>query len=139
MKEIFMSTRAVCFVLVISFGLSACTRPISTNPGESPKPTRILEDGQATDITSTLPLSVIPTDSPAETSVATEVVLAQSEPASSVKIKSSDASSDAMPPYRLQAGTPRFMANFIQPEAGCNWMGVGGQAFNLGGQPVTFG
>jgi hypothetical protein len=29
------------------------------------------------------------------------------------------------------------MTNFIQPAAGCNWMGVGGQAFDLRGQPVS--
>jgi hypothetical protein len=69
--------------------------------------------------------------------VAPEVVQAQSEQATNLKVKSSDASAEDTPPYRLQAGTPRLMANFIQPESGCNWMGVGGQAFNLGGQPVT--
>jgi hypothetical protein len=39
--------------------------------------------------------------------------------------------------YIVQIGTPLGTANFIHPEAGCNWTGIGGQVFNLEGQPVT--
>lgn len=31
--------------------------------------------------------------------------------------------------YSVQAGTPLNTVNFIEPELGCNWMGVGGQVF----------
>jgi hypothetical protein len=41
------------------------------------------------------------------------------------------------PRFRLQLGSPVGLANFIDPEAGCNWMGVGGQAFDLNGNPIT--
>jgi hypothetical protein len=37
----------------------------------------------------------------------------------------------------FQAGTPLGIANFIVPEAGCNWMGVGGQAFDLNSEPIS--
>ena len=40
-------------------------------------------------------------------------------------------------PYRLQPGSPTWLPNFIHPEAGCNWLGVAGQVFNLEGNPVT--
>jgi hypothetical protein len=36
-----------------------------------------------------------------------------------------------------QAGTPAGIANFIQPEGGCNWSGIGGQVFDRDGAPVT--
>jgi hypothetical protein len=41
-------------------------------------------------------------------------------------------------PYRftIQAGTPAETINFIYPEAGCNWLGVGGQVFNKEGFPM---
>lgn len=38
--------------------------------------------------------------------------------------------------YFVQVGTPAYIANFVQPEAGCSWQGLGGQVFNLRGQPV---
>lgn len=38
--------------------------------------------------------------------------------------------------YRLQPGSPKAMENFAHPEAGCNWMGVGGQVFDIEGNPV---
>jgi hypothetical protein len=38
--------------------------------------------------------------------------------------------------YVLQDGTPRYMQNFTQAAAGCNWMGVAGQAFGAGGAPM---
>lgn len=132
-----MMMRSACFLLVFSLGLSACVRPISKSPVEYVAPMATLEEGQAAGLTSTLPLSVMNSDSPDETGVVTDIVQTQSEPAPEQEVVSSNTGSVAMPPYILQSGTPRFMANFIQPEAGCNWMGVGGQAFTLGGQPVT--
>lgn len=40
-------------------------------------------------------------------------------------------------PYFLQAGSPVAIQNFLYPETGCNWEGVGGQVFDLNGQPVS--
>lgn len=34
---------------------------------------------------------------------------------------------------------PKQMSNFVYPEAGCNWMGVGGQVFDLRGNPYKDG
>jgi len=38
--------------------------------------------------------------------------------------------------FTIQAGTPAETVNFVYPEAGCNWLGVGGQVFNKAGFPV---
>lgn len=43
---------------------------------------------------------------------------------------------EGFPPYFLQQGTPLAAQNFTHPEAGCNWMGVGGQVFDKDGKPV---
>jgi hypothetical protein len=39
-------------------------------------------------------------------------------------------------PYILQSGVPVYLANFGYPDAGCNWMGIGGQVFNSDGIPL---
>lgn len=40
-------------------------------------------------------------------------------------------------PYYIQAGTPVAIQNFIHPDDGCNWDGVGGQVFDRNGQAVS--
>ncbi len=46
---------------------------------------------------------------------------------------------DAVPgsflPYNLQSISPLYMANFVHPEAACNWMGVAGQIFGDSDNP----
>jgi hypothetical protein len=37
-------------------------------------------------------------------------------------------------PYGLQGANPYYLANFTHPEAGCSWLGVGGQVFSREGQ-----
>jgi hypothetical protein len=39
--------------------------------------------------------------------------------------------------YIPQGGTPANIANFVQPDAGCKWTGVGGQVFDVNGSPVS--
>jgi hypothetical protein len=39
--------------------------------------------------------------------------------------------------YRLQTGNPARISNFTHVDAGCNWIGVAGQAFDTQGNPVT--
>jgi len=39
-------------------------------------------------------------------------------------------------PYILQNGAPVYLANFGYPDAGCNWMGIGGQIFDKNGNPI---
>lgn len=39
--------------------------------------------------------------------------------------------------FQIQPGTPTYMGNFLEPTAGCNWMGVAGQVFGVDGKPIT--
>jgi hypothetical protein len=41
------------------------------------------------------------------------------------------------PFFILQPGNPLPLTNFLKPELGCNWMGIGGQIFDLQGAPLT--
>ena len=45
----------------------------------------------------------------------------------------------SLPPfsYYLQPGTPVGIGNFIDPQLGCNWMGIGGQVFDQNHEPVS--
>jgi len=40
-------------------------------------------------------------------------------------------------PFDVQTGSPVAIANIYHPELGCDWMGVGGQAVDMSGAPVT--
>ena len=39
--------------------------------------------------------------------------------------------------FKLQDGSPNYEANPFHPEAGCNWLGVGGEILDSAGDPVT--
>lgn len=39
-------------------------------------------------------------------------------------------------PYIFQPGTPAAIQNFLYPDSGCDWDGVGGQVFDRNGQPA---
>jgi hypothetical protein len=39
-------------------------------------------------------------------------------------------------PYSIMAGSPAPIGNFLEPNAGCNWLGVAGQVFGRDGNPV---
>ncbi len=41
------------------------------------------------------------------------------------------------PLYFVQPGTPARVTNFLAPEAGCSYLGIAGQVFDLSGKPVT--
>ena len=41
-----------------------------------------------------------------------------------------------IPTYKLQSGSPSYLANFHYPDAGCAWQGVAGQVFGADGKPV---
>ena len=133
-----MLMRVACIALVVSLGLFACTSPGVSRPGENESTTTIPDTNQGTEIMPTQAFPLPLTDSPTETSKATDIVQALPGPVSSHTVGVAGLSSTGLYPYRLQPGTPRAMANFIQPDAGCNWMGVGGQVFDIHGQPVTF-
>ena len=39
--------------------------------------------------------------------------------------------------YLFQSGSPKWVENFIHPDAGCNWMGIGGQVFDFQGNTIS--
>jgi hypothetical protein len=41
-------------------------------------------------------------------------------------------------PFVMQEGNPQYIPNIYHPDAGCSWMGVGGQVIGLNGGPVLY-
>ena len=39
--------------------------------------------------------------------------------------------------YGIQIGSPAAVANFLHPDAGCNYTGIGGQVFGKDGKPIS--
>jgi hypothetical protein len=39
--------------------------------------------------------------------------------------------------FRVQDGSPKYETNIYHPEAGCSWLGVGGDILDIAGEPVT--
>jgi hypothetical protein len=39
--------------------------------------------------------------------------------------------------YGIQVGSPAVVANFLHPDAGCNYTGIGGQVFGKDGKPIS--
>jgi len=39
--------------------------------------------------------------------------------------------------FEVRQGSPKAIPNIYHPELGCNWMGVGGQAIDMNGSPIT--
>lgn len=86
------------------------TTAVPVNPTSSPStPTR--QNPTQTPITTSLPAT--PTSLPPTATVASSAT------------------------YRIQSGNPSRMSNFTHPDAGCNWIGVAGQAFDENGKPVS--
>jgi len=132
-----MGIRIACILLIFSMGITACSSPVSNKQGDevSPSPTPDVTIAPATATTIAIPLA---TSAPlVEMSQTPATSPVQSVPPTSLPLVAKSFNLASYPPYRLQPGTPAAMANFILPAAGCNWMGVGGQAFNLSGQPVN--
>lgn len=49
--------------------------------------------------------------------------------------KEASASFASLTIYTPQPITPTYISNFVDPQAGCDWAGVGGQVFNQRGLP----
>jgi hypothetical protein len=41
-------------------------------------------------------------------------------------------------PFGIQEGNPQYIPNIYHPDAGCNWLGIGGQVVGLDGSPVLY-
>jgi len=137
LKELDMLKSAAGCLIIAFLILSACSPLTPNRPGEPIEPTQTLSVPSETPfpIPDTPPNTVTP--APTETSIETE----ESKVDGSVKSSQPEGvqviTTTTTTRYFLQIGSPVAMANFIAPEAGCNWLGVGGQAFDIHGNPVT--
>jgi hypothetical protein len=122
-------------VLFIWFLVSCSTLvPIrSPQPGEAETPTHPVEALP----TWTATVTSTPTPEPSPTSTLSPTLTATATPVSPAPLSAS-IEAGFTPRFLLQPGTPVGVVNFAQPELGCNWMGVGGQAFGLDDAPVTY-
>ncbi len=116
-KEIFPK---VAFLLIIAIAFSACSPTVPPTPGV-PTVSNYPIVGNPSN-----PQPTITNDEGGESAVQLDV-----QPFQLVT------RFPQLPPYRTQIGSPVAIANFISPQSGCNWMGVGGQVFDLSGTPLT--
>ena len=116
------------------FTLSACSlpapveEPTSTPPDTPvdtvptgttfddvfPEPTLTIDSSNSGEISPTLPI---------ESPVPTPTIETTAEPEVTYR-------------YAVQSGTPVGTTNIVEPDAGCKWMGVGGQVFSRNEEPV---
>lgn len=111
-----MAWRKILLIITLVVGLNACSLPqeVSFFQSETPRPeSRALSPG-----TVEQPGAASPQDQ-------------QNLPAST------NESEALQGRYAVQPGTPVGVVNFVDPAAGCNWTGVGGQVFALNSEPVT--
>lgn len=40
------------------------------------------------------------------------------------------------PQFQVSEGNPQYIPNLYHPDAGCNWLGVAGQVFDMSGAPI---
>lgn len=125
-----MSIRALASTLILTVVISACAQAAPTESSDpmirTPELTQTVSVGP-------VPSEVQPEISPTSMQALPSIV----SPSPEITEIQSKAQAVASTHFRLQAGSPVALANFVAPEAGCNWLGVGGQAFDLNGGPVT--
>jgi hypothetical protein len=83
--------------------------------------------------------TLAPTDLPTETSTPRPTNTPLPSPTPIFVIPTDTPTSGPTPSFNfaLQPGSPEAIPNIYHPEAGCNWMGVAGQAIALNGGPAT--
>jgi hypothetical protein len=84
----------------------------------------------------------ISTKGPIATSISPMTPTPTTQPTQPVAIPTQDLPNPTATPipgprFVLQAGTPLGISNFVSPEVGCAWMGVGGQVFDFSGNAVS--
>lgn len=130
-----MRSPIIFFCVLIVLLLPAC---ILSTPGEdAPGSTQFPPQTQA------IPTGAFPTEMSA--TLPSPVETALPEPSSTAitpptQIPATSAPTEAPLPvvrFYMQPGTPIWTANFIEPESGCNWMGMAGQVFDIDGNPLA--
>jgi len=112
-------------------------RPI-LNPSTPTEPPTLIPTDTPVEITITQPpvegptLTFTPSLTPSVTPTATEPIPLTNTPTSRAVTPTKTRSPF---PFTLQDGGPTYLPNFAN-SAGCNWMGIAGQAFGLQGEPL---
>ena len=106
----------------LTFPTATPTLSLVLPPTWTPKPTSEPTATSTPRPSATLP----PTETPF--SLVTQVVTATAE--------STQAASGGMP-FVVQQGQPLAITNIYHPDLACNWIGVGGQVFDLKGSAIT--
>lgn len=130
------------FLIMTAWIIGSCSLP------EVP-----IEDGAKTQTTTTTITATTVRVLPSETEtprVATQTLAAPSSTptiTTVVEVEPTSTQTNGIPPdgvedvenprFGIQPGTPLGMANIVRTEAGCNWMGVGGQVLDQLGMPVV--
>jgi len=102
-----------------------------------PPPTMIPTLGSPTPTTT--PAVILPptwTLTPASTLPVTETPIPTLTPTETPQPDITETSVAVEMPFAMQIGSPARIQNFVDIDAGCDWMGVGGQIFNLEGDPI---
>ncbi len=130
--------RILIIGLLVGIFLTGCVL-IQQFSNAEPTPTQVIE------LTETLEPTIIPsvtpsvTPSPAVTKVVATPAVNIATPTLLIAdnvVAATPVVSEALK-YVTQAGSPRWLPNFSHPDSGCNFLGVAGQAFDLGGTPVN--
>ncbi len=134
-----MRKHTTLLIVFLIITLAACSFPAPDQPltpsppgfATDPSPSETLPEFTAAEPTqiegSIITLEVTPTGtqvSQAPAPTATHEVIETSQPEDVFR-------------FAPQSGTPVGTTNFIHPEAGCSWMGVGGQVFSQNDRPIS--
>ena len=120
-----MKTRICIFLVMGMVLMSACTRPYSTAPFPENLLPGISQDTPA------------PQVNPSQVGAETPLLLVPTAPGSTSESGVEPAGETAFRALFIpQSGTPVWMGNSLHPEAGCNWMGIAGQVFDIQSTPI---
>ncbi len=128
-KKIILSGLILFFVAACGW-LSLPLVEINPPPAGTIAPTRVELPPQPTP-TLRMPSRNTPTP------VAPEALATAPAPVAELPVVAPEAVQVDEPQYVVQPGTPAQVTNFLAPEAGCSYLGITGQVFDLSGKPVT--
>jgi hypothetical protein len=131
-----MSSRKFPFFAFMALLLAACALPGQRTGVQPAQEAIITATSAASEVEVTLEATSAPTEA-AYKIIATQVVEVATATPDMETLALAPLAERSLPRYGKQAGTPVGMPNFIRPEAGCQWLGLGGQVFDSDGAPVS--
>ncbi len=126
-----MKKGIVLIVLVVFLFLSSC---IQLEGVSTATPTTVVYTQTAVQVAT---MDIEPTNTVESTvPTATEEVVSTETVVPSLTPTSLPSATPTQLPFAIQADTPVYTENYAYPDAGCNWLGVGGQIFDSDGEPI---